>query len=115
MTANAREFYWRLLTAFPGCQILPQVPILALLRPDLKEGSRAFRRAFRMISNARVDWVVVENLEVLAIIELDDRTHDARTDAKRDQILVSCGYWVVRFDTKHRPMPEQIRRAVTGS
>ncbi|MFC4171366.1 DUF2726 domain-containing protein [Microvirga sp. GCM10011540] len=115
MTSNEREFYGRLLVAFPGCQIWPQVPILALLRPDAKEGSRAFWRGFRMISNARVDWVVVENLEVLAIIELDDRSHDARKDAKRDQILASCGYRVVRFDTKRRPPPEQIRRAVMGS
>jgi hypothetical protein len=115
MTANEREFYGRLLAAFPECQIWPQVPILALLRPDAKEGSRAFWRGFRMISNAHVDWIVVENLEVLAIIELDDRTHDARKDAKWDQILASCGYKVVRFDTKRRPTPEQIRRAVTGS
>lgn len=114
MTANEREFYGRLVAALPGCQIWPQVPILALLRPDAKEGSRAFWRGFRMISNTRVDWVVAENLEVLAIIELDDRTHDARKDAKRDQILAACGYTVVRFDTKPRPSPEQIRRAVLG-
>lgn len=115
MTANEREFYGRLLAAFPECQIWPQVPLLALLRPDAKGGSRAFWRGFRMISNARVDWVVVDNLEVLAIIELDDRTHDGRKDAKRDQILASCGYRIVRFDAKRRPSPKQIRRAVISS
>ncbi len=44
MTANGREFYKRLLAAFPECQVWPQVPILALLRPDAKEGSRFLAR-----------------------------------------------------------------------
>src|SRR4051812_42354888 len=54
MTANEREFYQRLLEAFPDCEIWPQVPILALLRPDAKEGSRTFWVGFKQISNARV-------------------------------------------------------------
>jgi len=114
MTRNEREFYTRLLAAFPECQIWPQVPVLALLQPDARENSRAFWRGFRMISNARVDWVIVKDLEVLAIIELDDRTHNVRKDAKRDQIFASCGYRVVRFNAKQRPAPEQIRKTVFG-
>ncbi|MCB8821259.1 DUF2726 domain-containing protein [Microvirga rosea] len=112
MTPNEREFYGRLLAAFPGCQIWPQVPILSLIRPDAKEGSRTFWRGFRAISNARVDWVIVQDLEVVAIVELDDRTHDVRKDAKRDQILASCGYRVVRFSSKTRPSPEIIRKTI---
>ncbi|GEO19001.1 DUF2726 domain-containing protein [Microvirga aerophila] len=115
MTDNEREFYRHLIAAFPGCQIWPQVPILAMLRPDAKNGSRAFWRGFRMISNARVDWVLLKDLEILAIIELDDRTHDPRKDAKRDQILAFCGYKVVRFNSRRRPTPEQIRRAVSNA
>jgi len=112
MTANEREFYQRLITACPDCQIWPQVPILALLRPDAKEGTRAFWMAFRKISNTRVDWVVVRDMEVLAVIELDDRSHDARKDAQRDQILKSCGYRVIRFNANRRPDPQQIHEAV---
>ena len=41
--------------------------------------------AFKRISNTRVDWVIVEDMEVLAIVELDDRSHDARKDAQRDR------------------------------
>lgn len=115
MTANEREFYKRLLVAFPHCQVWPQVPVLALLRPDEKEDSRAFWRGFRMISNARVDWVIVQDLEVVAVVELDDRTHDARKDAKRDKILTSCGYRVVRFNSKRRPTHDQIRQAVAAA
>jgi hypothetical protein len=112
MTANEREFYQRLLTALPECEIWPQVPILALLRPDAKEGSRTFWVAFKQISNMRVDWVIARDMEVIAVIELDDRSHDAKRDAKRDQILKSCGYRVLRFQSNRRPEPDQIRESV---
>ena len=112
MTENEREFYERLLAACPDCQIWPQVPILALVRPDAKEGSRAFWAAFKRISNTRVDWVVVQDLEVLAIVELDDRSHDVRKDAQRDKVLKSCGYRVIRFNSGRRPDPRQIQEAI---
>jgi hypothetical protein len=115
MTDNEREFYQRLLAACPDCQIWPQVPILALVRPDAKEGSRAFWIAFKKISNTRVDWVVVRDLEVVAVVELDDRSHDARKDAQRDKVLKSCGYRVVRFSSSRRPDPRQIHDAVFRS
>jgi len=112
MTENEQEFYRRILDACPDCQVWPQVPILALVRPDAKEGSRAFWMAFKRISNTRVDWVVVRDMEVLAIVELDDRSHDARRDAQRDKILKSCGYRVVRFSSSRRPDPRQIHDAI---
>jgi Protein of unknown function (DUF2726) len=112
MTENEREFYQRLVAACPDCQIWPQIPILALVRPDAKEGSRAFWMAFKKISNTRVDWVVVRDLEVVAVVELDDRSHDARRDALRDKVLRSCGYRVIRFDTRRRPDPRQIHETV---
>src|SRR5687767_949521 len=71
MTENEREFYGRLVAACPDCQIWPQVPILALVRPDAKEGSRAFWMAFKRISNTRVDWAIVQGMEVIAIVQLD--------------------------------------------
>jgi hypothetical protein len=115
MTANEREFYGRLLFAFPDCEIWPQVPILALVRPDAKEGTRAFWLAFRRISNARVDWVIAQDTDVIAIVELDDRSHDPGNDAERDRILRSCGYKVVRFHSNRRPDPWQIQEAVFRS
>lgn len=115
MTENEWEFYRRLLAACPDCQIWPQVPILALVRPDAKEGSRAFWAAFRKISNTRVDWVIMRDREVLAVVELDDRSHDARKDAQRDRILKSCGYRVLRFQSNRRPDPRQIQEAVFRS
>jgi hypothetical protein len=112
MTVNEREFHGRLEHAFPDCQVWPQIPILSLVRPDARHASRAFWTAFRAISNTRVDWVIVKDMEVVAVIELDDRTHDPRKDARRDRILNACGYRVLRFDSARRPDSRQIRQAV---
>lgn len=112
MTANETEFYRRILKACPDCEIWPQVPMLALVRPEGREGSRTFWAAFRQISNARVDWVIARDTDVLAIIELDDRSHDVKRDARRDEILKGCGYRVLRFQSKNRPEPQQIHEAV---
>ena len=68
--------------------------------------------AFKKISNTRVDWVIVRDMEVLAVVELDDRSHDARRDAQRDKVLTSCGYRVIRFNSGRRPDPRQIQEAV---
>lgn len=112
LTANEREFHRRLLAALPECELWPQVPLLAMLRPDGREGSRGFWRGFRAISNARVDWVVVRDGEVVAVVELDDRSHVPERDRWRDRLLDSCGYRVVRFESARRPSPAQIRDRV---
>lgn len=113
MTANESEFHDRLKDALPDEQIYPQIPILALLEPKSRAGSQAYQKAFREISNRRVDWVVETDLSKI-VIELDDRTHDAKQDARRDEILNSCGYRVIRYESRAKPSIEKIRTDVLG-
>ena len=120
MTQNETEFFERLTSALPGSNIWPQVPIFALLEPKRIAKNGKFPNSFRLISNRRVDWVIANGAKPLLIIELDDRTHDARADRRRDRILQSCGYRVLRYQSKNRPSPATIAadvRAVlqTGS
>jgi len=39
----------------------------------------------------------------LIVSELDDRTHDAGSDRKRDAITNAAGYQTLRFQSKHKP------------
>lgn len=112
MTENELEFHRRLLTALPDAEIWPQVPILALLEPRSRRGSVLWRRGFKMISNRRVDWVIAKRGNPLLIVELDDKTHDAGNDKKRDQLLASCNFPVLRYGSQFKPLPEEIRRDV---
>ena len=56
------------------------------------------------------DYVICnKEMYVLAVVELDDRTHRNDKDAKRDAMLVQAGYKVIRWDSKNKPTAEQIR------
>lgn len=58
-----------------------------------------------MFTQKIVDFVAQnrDDGSVVAIIELDDRTHDADKDAKRDATLGSAGYRIVRWSSKTKP------------
>lgn len=48
--------------------------------------------------------------EVVAIVELDDRTHDGNKDQARDSITAAAGYRTVRFQARRKPDATEIRR-----
>jgi very-short-patch-repair endonuclease len=54
-------------------------------------------------------------MKVLAIIEIDDKTHDlkAEKDIERDHRLAEAGYKTIRFDCrKAMPTQESLRAAI---
>jgi len=112
MTENEREFFWRLRRALPGYHVFPQVAMSALL--EASDGNRKRAHADRLrIAQQRVDYVVCDpNCEVVAVVELDDRTHSARKDQRRDARLEQGGIRTIRFQSRHKPDVEAIRMAI---
>lgn len=105
LTANEREFYHRLTRALPNHPIFPQVAFSALIAVDGRLSERqqfAIRRRFGW---KYADFVICASytLDVLLIIELDDRTHDASSDRQRDAMTKAAGYQTLRFQSKHKP------------
>lgn len=43
------------------------------------------------------------SLDVLLVVELDDRTHHVGDDRKRDAMMKAAGYQTLRFQSKHKP------------
>ncbi len=111
MTDNEREFHVRLSNALPGYGIYPQVPMLALMDPIARSGTKAFALQFRAISNRRVDWLI-EHAGRSVIVELDDRTHDRHADRHRDALLAQAGYRVLRYESRSKPKVIQIRQDI---
>lgn len=103
-TANEQGMFWRLIEAFPAPEyvVLTQVSFGAMLTTK----DRATRNSFdRKIA----DFVVTnKGFKVLAIIELDDKSHNGREqqDASRDAILREAGYNVLRY--KRTPEAKQL-------
>ena len=109
LSANEKEFFNRLTLALPDCHVLTQVAFGALLQPagmNRKEhyGTRG------TFSQKIADYVICnKEMFVLAVVELDDRTHQKDKDAKRDAMLEQAGYKVIRWSSKRKPTAEQIR------
>ena len=51
------------------------------------------------------DFVICERrtLIVVAVVELDDRTHDAQADRQRDAITRAAGYQTIRYQSAASP------------
>jgi len=111
LTGNEIEFFRRLRRALPQEYIFPQVALSALIEP--RSRSEKHLRDFRRISQKRVDYAIyTSDLQLVAIVELDDRTHNRMADAQRDAFVASAGIRTLRFESRNKPTVEQIRAAV---
>lgn len=114
VTANEAGFFHFLCRALPDHVILVQTGMGALIatRHDGRGApSRGLRNTF---DRKLVDFCIArrDTLEVLALVELDDRSHSAERDAKRDTITVAAGYRTLRCSSRSKPDAQQIRVAL---
>jgi len=111
MTGNELEFFKRLTRANPHGYVFPQVAMSALIAPTVRN-PQARLAAFRRISQKRVDYAIyTDKIELICIVELDDKMHEARRDAERDAILASAGIATLRWQSTFKPGEAEIRQA----
>lgn len=118
LTANELEFLVRLESAVPELRFCPQVAMGALLDPAVsRKDGKAYFRLRGMFAQKIVDFVAQSRQDgsVVAVVELDDRTHDGDKDAKRDTMLASAGYRIVRWNSKAKPDAAVIRAELAPS
>lgn len=118
LTAKELEFLLRLEAAVPELRFCPQVAMGALLEPAVSRKDRkVYYRLRGAFSQKIVDFVAQERSTgtVVAVIELDDRTHDSAKDAARDAMLGSAGYRVVRWHSKNKPDATAMRATLLPS
>ena len=114
LTENETEFFGRLLDALPNYHVFPQVAFRAILAPCSPSRSQNYLKEFNSIGSKHCDFLVCEkgSLKVVAIVELDDRTHDRKKDMARDNITRSAGYNTIRFHSKNKPSLTEIKQAI---
>jgi hypothetical protein len=114
MTDNEEEFFGRLVVALPDHYIFPQVAMSALL--DTASSDKRTAHGYRLrIAQQRVDYVVcTRRCEVVAVVELDDKTHSRAKDELRDARLEQAGIRTVRFQARNKPKVEAIRTMILG-
>ena len=117
-TDNETEFFHRLIVALPEFHVLAQVSMAALIEPNVpKLNKKAWWQAFVAIAQQRVDYVVADHdMNVLVVIELDDRSHanKKRQDKLRDARLQGAGIPSLRYESTRKPDSSQLREVVLG-
>lgn len=115
LTDNEIEFHGRLRDALPEYQILAQVSMGALIEPDVGGGTATWLSIRGRFAQKVVDYVVVdESMRVIALVELDDATHDRRRDLERDTITGLAGYPTLRYQSRAKPDVPTLRRDLFG-
>lgn len=114
MTDHEKAFFPKLERAasrLGGYRVFPQVAMSAIIdtHRDLAQSARlATRNTF---DRKIIDFVIVdENMHVVMIVELDDRTHRSDKDARRDSITAGAGYATVRLRNGRKITIDQIER-----
>lgn len=114
MTKTERLFFAKLKHALPEHTIFAQVQLSRLI--DVKKG-HDFQQWFNRINRMSADYVVVDrDLKTVAVIELDDSTHNQKkrieADKKKDKALTSAGINMIRWKVTQIPSDAVIRQEV---
>ena len=116
MTKREQQLYWRLVETLPNCVIMSQVSIMGILNIK-KEYYRNSSKWTNQVNRLRLHFVVCrKDTYPLAVIELDDSSHDnerqqARDD-KKDKALTDAGIKIIRW--REIPDAETIKTALQG-
>ncbi|MBB3588935.1 DUF2726 domain-containing protein [Sphingomonas sp. BK481] len=83
----------------PHTRVHVQVSMGALLQPKGGFGRNEATRTRYKFSLKIVDFVIEDRTSgaILALVELDDRSHDAARDRQRDAMTASAGYRTIRL------------------
>ena len=91
------------------CTVFAQVPLAALLTTSDHHDRNRYDRKI-------ADFLIcTKTLTPIAVIELDDSTHDNKIakDADRDAMLRNAGYQTIRY--RNYPSPDQLRQDIENA
>lgn len=99
MTDRERAALQIIERVLPHARIYVQVSMGALLQPARGTSQRDYLSVRNRFSQKIVDFVVEDrgSGEILALVELDDRSHNAIRDVMRDRMTASAGYRTIRL------------------
>lgn len=109
LTAREEQMFFILTATLTDCIVLAQVPLAALLTAKHRPDRNRFDRKI-------ADFLIcTKTLTPIAVIELDDNTHNNKkaADADRDAMLKNAGYQTIRY--RDIPRADQIRQDIENA
>jgi Protein of unknown function (DUF2726) len=119
LTPAERSFFGVLQQALASdYQIFAKVRLADIVRPVRSPSRSGWQSAFNRITGKHVDFVLCDSarLGIVAVVELDDSTHDRFERGIRDSLvdtaLADSGIPVLRVSARQAYSPAQIREQV---
>jgi hypothetical protein len=111
MTPAERRTLGYIEQALPWARVHAQVSMGALLAPKKGLNRSEATTVRNRFSSKRVDYVIEDRASgsVVMLIELDDASHRADQDARRDRMTGSAGYFTLRLPASERPSLQGVR------
>lgn len=111
LTGGDLDFFFRLRKALPECTITTQMAPSALIEPV---GIGKLRKAaMACLEGKRVGYAVLdEDMQLVAVIELDYRSRRTRREIAIDACFESAGVRVIRFHARRLPSETKIRSMI---
>jgi very-short-patch-repair endonuclease len=117
LTEREQSLYRNLLDLYPDHKLFVQVALSQLI--DVPEGHPERLSIRNQFSQLVADFVLCRsNLSVIAVIELDDRSHERpkrqAADARKNKALADAGIRLVRIPAGKLPSEDALRALVDG-
>jgi hypothetical protein len=115
LSPREQSLYQRLLSLYPKHQVFVQVALSQLIDVDRNyPDSESIRARYKQLV---ADFVLCRaDLSVVAVIELDDRSHERRdrqdADARKTKALIDAGLRLVRIPAGALPSEEELREII---
>ncbi|MDQ2764858.1 MAG: DUF2726 domain-containing protein [Pseudomonadota bacterium] len=114
MTVIERETICHIEQAVPYSRVHAQVCMGAIIKPKRGQARRQHLATRNRFSQKMIDYVLEDRASgrIIALVELDDRSHDADRDARRDEITRAAGYLTIRIPASRRPDAISVRQTI---
>lgn len=102
LTKNEYYFYNKLkeITSPLNLQILAKIRLADLIEVDNTQAKSEWMKYFAKIKAKHVDFAIADNMKIIALLELDDNSHNNTERKERDSFvnnaLLKAGYTVIR-------------------
>jgi hypothetical protein len=120
LTPAERSFFGVLQQATEAeYQIFAKVRLADIVKPVRNPSRSAWQSAFNRIAGKHVDFVLcnLSNMAIVAVIELDDRTHERLERSTRDGLvdsaLANAHIPFLRILARQSYSPSQVREQIT--
>ncbi|MGI0119702.1 DUF2726 domain-containing protein [Zooshikella sp. RANM57] len=115
-TPAERSFLGVLDQAVPnGVRVFGKVRVADVINPAKGLDHKSWKTAFFKISSKHFDYVLCseDNFRVIAVVELDDKSHNNERAVKRDELInkacESAGLVLIRFKAKSGYQVQTVR------